>query len=289
LVAKVKAWACELPAKLGVPLARWSIGELTRRLCQSGLLSKVSASTLWRWLHEDAIRPWFHRCWIFPRDPDFAFKAGRILDLYERRWQGQRLRSNEYVISADEKTSIQARQRIHLTSAPAPGQVMKVEHEYERGGSVAYIAAWDVHQARVFGRCEQTTGIAAFDRLVDQLMGQLPYRRACRVFWIVDNGSSHRGQRSVERLRRRYPNLQLIHGPVHASWLNQIEIYFSIIQRKVLTPNDYSSTAAVVDALLRFERHYERYARPFSWKFTRHDLANVLRQLPHATELPIAA
>lgn len=263
--------------------------ELTHRLRQSGLVAQVSCSTLWRWLHEDAIRPWFHRCWIFPRDPDFAAKAGRILDLYERRWEGRRLHANEFVISADEKTSIQARQRIHPTVATAPRQVMKVEHEYERRGAVAYIAAWDIHRAKVFGRCEDGSGIAAFDRLVDQVMTQPPYRQARRVFWVVDNGSSHRGERSIQRLQQRYRNLQLIHGPVHASWLNQIEVYFSILQRKVLTPNDYPSAAAVGDALHRFERHYESYAQPFQWKFTRTDLNRLLRKLHGADPISAAA
>lgn len=285
----MKAWACELPKTLGAPLSRWSIFELTHRLCQSGLVAQVSCSTLWRWLHEDAIRPWFQRCWIFPRDPDFAAKAARILDLYAHRWQGQPLRKDEFVICADEKTSIQARERIHPTVAAAPGQAMKVEHEYERRGAVAYIAAWDVHRAKVFGRCEDVSGIAAFDSLVDQVMTQPPYRRARRVFWVVDNGSSHRGERSIQRLQQRYPNLRLIHGPVHASWLNQIEVYFSIIQRKVLTPNDYPSAAAVADALHRFERHYENYAQPFQWKFTRTDLNRLLRKLHSADPISAAA
>ena len=116
---------------------------------------------------------------------------------------------------------------------------MRVEHEYERGGALAYIAAWDVHRAKIFGRCEPTTGIAPFGRLVDEVMSQPPYCSARRVFWIVDNGSSHRGQPAVARLQERWPGHVLVHTPVHASWLNQIEIYFSIIQRKVLTPNDF--------------------------------------------------
>jgi DDE superfamily endonuclease len=113
---------------------------------------------------------------------------------------------------------------------------MRVEHEYERGGALAYLAAWDVHQARLFGHCEPSTGIQPFGRLVEQVMTSEPYASARRVFWIVDNGSSHRGQASVDRLLGAWPNLRLVHLPVHASWLNQIEIYFSIVQRKVLTP-----------------------------------------------------
>ena len=279
VVVTVKALACELPTGAPGPLARWSVSELAAATQRSGLVASISGSTIWRWLHEDAIRPWFHRSWIFPRDPAFATKAGRLLDLYERVWDDQPLTADDFVISADEKTSIQARRRCHPTQPPRPGAVMKVEHEYDRAGAWAYLAALDVHQARLFGRCEPTTGIAPFDRLVEQVMTVPPYRDARRVFWIVDNGSSHRGARAVDRLQQRYPNVVLVHGPIHASWLNQIEIYFSIVQRKALTPNDFTALADVEHRLLAFQRHYERLARPFKWTFTRRDLARLLAKL----------
>src|ERR1700684_3596024 len=107
LVVQVKAWACELPATHGLPLSRWSTTDLAREALQSGLVASISGSTLWRWLHQDAIRPWYHRSWIFPRDPDFAEKAGRLLDLYSRQGEDKPLKADEFVISADEKTSIQ--------------------------------------------------------------------------------------------------------------------------------------------------------------------------------------
>jgi hypothetical protein len=279
LVVQVKALACELPAQHDAPLSRWSVGELTRHVCEQGLVAQLSQTTVWRWLHQDAIRPWQHRCWIFPRDPDFAHKAGRILDLYQREWEGKPLKDDEFVISADEKTSVQARRRTHPTLPPRRKCAMKIEHEYERLGAWSYLAAMDVHAPKLFGRCEATSGIAPFDRLVDQAMKQEPYGSARRVFWIMDNGSSHRGQRSVERLQNRYPNIRAIHGPVHASWLNQIEIYFSIIQRKVLTPNDFNSLEMLAERLHRFERHYEAVAKPFEWKFTRDDLNKLVHRL----------
>jgi hypothetical protein len=173
LVVQIKAWACELPASHNVPLSRWSTIDLAREACHSGLVASISGSTLWRWLHEDAIRPWYHRSWIFPRDPDFGEKAGRLLDLYARGWQGKRLK-DEFVISADEKSSIQARRRKHPTQPGRAGQAMRVEHEYKRCGAWVYIAALDVHHARVFGRCESKNGIAPFDRLVEQVMTRLP-------------------------------------------------------------------------------------------------------------------
>ena len=137
----------------------------------------------------------------------------------------------------------------------------------------------DVRRAKLFDRCEPKGGIEPFDRLVDQVMTQQPYASARRVFWIVDNGSSHRGQRSIERLEGRYPNLTLVHLPVHASWLNQIEIYFSIVQRKLLQPNDFSDLTAAEERLLAFGRHYEQVAQPFEWKFTRDDLDRLLERL----------
>lgn len=253
-----------------------SIADITREACRSGIVASVSDKTVWRWLNEDAIRPWQHRCWIFPRDPNFAAKAGRVLDLYARQWEGRSLRNDEFVISADEKTSIQARARIHPTLAPRPGIPTLVEHEYKRCGAWAYIAALDVHRAKVFGTCERTTGIEPFDRLVDRVMAQPPYRNARRVFWIVDNGSSHRGDRAVRRLQEKYRRIVLVQGPVHASWLNQIEIYFSIVERKALTPNDFPSLEALAERLFNFERYYESIATPFEWKFTRDDLRALL-------------
>jgi len=276
---QVKALACELPWQQGVPLARFSSFEIAAEVVRRGIVADISGSTVWRWLHEDAIKPWQYRSWIFPRDPQFEQKAGRVLDLYQGMWDGVPLGADEYVLSADEKTSIQARIRRHESLPPTPGKSMWVEHEYKRGGALSYLAAWDVQRAKVFGRCERTSGIAAFDRLVDEVMSQEPYCSAKRVFWIVDNGSSHRGERSLTRLQQRWPNVVVVHLPVHASWLNQIEIYFSIVQRKVLTPNDFNSLEAVAERLYQFQKRYEQIAKPFEWKFTREDLRRMLGKL----------
>jgi DDE superfamily endonuclease len=255
---------------------------------ERGLVAQISGATLWRWLDRDAIRPWRYRSWIFPRDPKFAEKAGRVLDLYEGRWQQKPLGPKDFVLS-DEKTSIQARLRCHPSVPPGPHRPMLVEHEYERGEALAYIAAWDVHRAKIFGRCESTTGIDPFGRLVEEIMSQEPYRSARRVFWVVDNGSSHRGLAAAKRLHDRWPTIVLVHTPVHASWLNQIEIYFSIIQRKVLTPNDFTSLTEVEQRLLQFQTHYEQIARPFQWTFRRRDLAKLLTRLETAEKMQLAA
>ena len=282
VVVEVKAIACELPATLGVPLSRLHVPDIRTAVVARGLVAQISDTTIWRWLSEDAIKPWQHRSWIFPRDPDFEQKAGVVLDLYHRTFQGRPLGPNEFVLSADEKTSIQARCRCHPTLPPAKARTMRVEHEYERGGALQYLAAWDCHHAKLFGRCEPKTGVSPFGRLVAQVMNTHPYRSAKRVFWIVDNGSSHRGQRSINRLQGQYPNLRLVHLPLHASWLNQVEIFFSILQRKVLTPNDFTELADVEHRVLAFQKRYQQTAAPFQWKFTRDDLADLMKKLHKA-------
>lgn len=279
IVMEVKALACQLPCKRGLPLSRFSNAEIAREAVATGIVASISGATIWRWLSADAIKPWQFRSWIFPRDPDFAQKASRVLDLYQGFWNGKRLRPNDYIISADEKTSIQARNRNDLHSASSPGRCQRIEFEYQRAGALAYIAAWDVRRAKVFGLCAKSTGIEVYHQLVDLVMQQEPYRSANRVFWVTDNGSSHRGQTSVDRLAQWYPNAIQVHTPVHASWLNQIEIYFSVIQRKVLTPNDFPDLKTVEQHLLDFQSRYEQIAKPFKWKFTKNDLNRVLSKL----------
>jgi hypothetical protein len=242
-------------------------------------VTDASATKVWRWLHDRSLKPWQQRSWIFPRDPDFQPKAGRVLDLYARRFQGRRLHPGEYVVCADEKSQLQALARRHATVPAAPGRPALVEFEYKRGGTLAYMAAWDVHHARLFGRCEPKTGIEPFGRLVEQVMSTEPYASAKTVFWIVDNGSSHAGRASIERLEATWQNLRLIHLPIHASWLNQIELYFSIVQRKALSPNSFDSLDELADRLLRFGEHYRQIARPFDWTFTRADLERVLAKI----------
>ena len=254
--------ACELPARLGLPLSRFSRAELRRHALAMGIVAQISGVTIWRWLREDAIRPWTRRSWIFPKDPDFASKAGRVLDLYHRHWQGKALGPRDFVISADEKTQIQIRSRHHPITPPAPHRPIRVESEYKRHGTCAYLAAWDVHGARLFGEMVDRISIAAFDALVAQVMAQPPYCSARRVFWVVDNGTIHRGRRAVARLQARWPNLVLVHLPIHASWLNQIEIYFSILQRKALTPDDFSTLDAAAQRILGFQDHYQQSRNP---------------------------
>ncbi len=279
VVAGVKALACEPPEESGVPLSRWSSMELASHAVTEGLVDAISSSTVRRWLHADAIKPWRYRSWIFPRDPDFATKAARVLDLYARVFDGVPLGPDDYVISADEKSQLQALARCHPGRPSGPGHIGQVEFEYKRGGTLAYMGAYDVHQARLFGSVAEKTGIVPFMDLVERVMTLEPYASARRIYWVVDNGSSHNGQRSIDRMAAAWPNARLVHLPVHASWLNQIEIVFSVIQRKVIKPADFADLAALADRLERFEDRYNRTARPFDWHFTSRDLTVMLERL----------
>ncbi len=214
-----------------------------------------------------------------------------MLDLYERRWEGQRLHPGDYVISADEKSQLQALLGRHDPVAPAPGRPGLTEFEYQRHGTLAYLAALDVHgpQRGLFGRCEHKTGIEPFDRLVEQTMTTEPYASAQRVFWIVDNGSSHAGQRSIDRLQGAWPNLILVHLPVHASWLNQIEIYFSILARKALKPCHFTDLDHLAQRITAFQADWQQTAKPIDWRYTRRDLNDLLDRLNQRDQLPRAA
>ncbi len=200
--AAVVALACQLPAATGVPLARWSGPELAAEITKAGLASPISPSSVLRILAEHPIKPWQYQSWIFPRDPDFAAKATVILDLYQGYYQGKRLRPGDRIISVDAKPSIQARGRCHPTSPPARGRPVRVEHEYHRQGALALLAALDVHTGKVFASAPATTGITPFMDLMGQVMSAGPYASAPRVFVIVDNGSDHRGQAAISRLRQ---------------------------------------------------------------------------------------
>jgi transposase len=278
--AAVVALACQLPAATGVPLSRWTGPELAAELTAQGLVSKpMAVSSVLRILAENPVKPWQYQSWIYPRDPDFAAKATVVLDLYQGFYGGEPLGPGDRILSFDAKPSIQARGRIHATLPAAPGRPARVEHEYVRHGALALLAGLDVHTGTVFASTPQTTGIVPFMDLAGQVMARPEYKNAPRVFVIVDNGSDHRGQAAASRLAAAHPNAIMIHTPVHASWLNQIEIFFSIIQKKVVSPNDFASLDQLSETLLAFVDRYNRTAKPFNWKFTAADLADLLRRI----------
>jgi transposase len=277
--AAAVALACQLPGETGVPLSRWTGPELARELAARGLAGLMSRSSLLRILAENPVKPWQYQSWIFPRAPDFEAKANVILDLYQGFYGGEPLRPGDRIVSVDAKPSIQARGRIHATLPAVPGKPVRVEHEYVRHGALALLACLDVHTGKVSASTPKTTGIDPFMQLVARVMARPEYKNAPRVFVIVDNGSDHRGKKAIGRLRKAHPNAIMIHTPVHASWLNQVEIFFSVIQKKVVSPNDFPSLEKLSETLLAFVDRYNQTARPFNWKYTAADLKNLLRRI----------
>ena len=275
---QVIAIVCETLHEHKLPLSRFSIADLHKIVVKEEGLAGLSHGSLARILDQNVLKPWRYSYWLFPRDPDFVRKACVILDLYAGFWEGQRLGPNEYVLSADEKT-IQVLARCHPGLPAIPGHEQLVEFEYERLGTVAYHAAWDVFRGQIFGRVAPNTCIATFNQLVDLVMIQEPYRSSARTFWIVDGGCAHHPNTFPARLQGMYPNAVAVSLPTHSSWLNQIEIYFSIVQRKVLTPMDVANEETLTNRLLGFQDYYQETAKPFNWKFTAADLKKRLDAL----------
>lgn len=260
-----------------LPLSRFSISDLRDELEPLGV--NMSYSTLWRLLAEDAIRPWLQEQWLFPRDPRLLEKATPVVELYHRRWEGQLLGPRDYVLCGDEMTGLQAKSRLHPTLPSGPKRRGRYEFEYERHGTLCYLGFFDVFSGRVYGETSAKTGIEPFEAALGRCLAQPRYQQAERLFLILDNGSSHHPSTSPARLRAQVPNLTTVHLPVHSSWLNQIEIYFSIVQRKALTPRDFPSLAALEQRLKWFEWHYNRYAQPFQWNFNQEKLEKFIERL----------
>jgi hypothetical protein len=276
--AHTVALVCEILHKKDKPLSRFSTTDLHQLVIREEGLADLSYGSFARILAQHALKPWRFRYWLFPRDPDFLAKASVILDLYGGFWDGQPLGPHDYVLSADEK-SIQVLKRLHPSLPPIPDYEQRVESDYERKGTLAYHAAWDVFRGRIFGRVAPNTCIATFNELVHLVMEQAPYQQADRVFWVVDGGCAHHRSTFPARLQGLYPNAVAVHLPVHSSWLNQIELYFSIVQRKVLTPMDVADRATLSQRLLDFQDYYQERAKPFNWKFTAADLKKRLDTL----------
>lgn len=260
-------------------MSRYSLGDLVLIMQREKIVSSISRSTLCRWYKQDALKPWRYRHWLFPRDPYFLVKATVVLNLYHRLWQGEPLGPDDYVLSADEKCGLQILARCHPTRPPQPGLAGQVEVEYERLGTLTYQAALDIFSGQVIGQIADKNCILTFNQLVERVMSQPPYNTARRVFWIVDNGSAHHPATFPDRLPGLHEHAIAVHLPPHASWLNQIELYFSILQRKALTPRDFSTRDEMADRILAFQDRFSAQAKPFNWRFSADDLRRRMQLL----------
>ncbi len=278
VVAQVKAIACEIPAERGLPLSRFSVSDIHEVIQTEELRPLPSRTTVWRILSKDGLRPWTYRTWIHKRDPHFLEKAGPILDLYEGRWEGKPLGPKDAVVCADEKTGIQMLLRQVPTRPPGPGEAGKVEFEYARKGTICFVGALDVRSGKVFGTFPERNNAESFRQFVREVMAQEPFARASRVFWVTDNGSAHHPKTFGPWLRTEFPKAQALHTPVHASWVDQEEIFLSVLTRKALTPRDFHSKKEGRERIRGFLARWNRKPRPFRWRYTCKDLAEDLQR-----------
>lgn len=282
--AAAKAIACERPrGGAHQALSRLSVTDVVRRLDERRV--GMSYSTVWRLLHRDAIRPWFHRQWLFPTDPRLLEKATPVLDLYHGSWQGEPLDADDVVLCGDEMPGIPLRTHLHTPLRTAPGRDARREFEWQRHGSACYLALLNVRTGRAYGSVQPSSGIQPFEELLARCLRLPEHRDAKRIFLIVDNGSSHRPETSPARLQALDSRLIAVHLPKHSSWLNQIELYFSIVKRKALTPLDFPSKADLSWRLALFEGYYNAVAAPFRWRYRREDLAAYVKKLAKHEEL----
>jgi hypothetical protein len=288
----VKALACERPVnEKRRALSRISVFDVCLEAWALG--NTMSYTTIWRRLHEDALRPWLFQQWLFPRDPRLLEKATPVLELYHGHWQGVPLGPRDLVLSADEMTGLQALSRIHPSAPPAPptraplagrekrrpDRRARVEFEYERHGTLCYQAFLDVFSGRIYGETQASNGIETFEQSLWNCLAQPHYQEIERVFLIVDNGSAHHPSTTPERIRAQDPRVTTVHLPTHSSWLNQIELYFSILHRKALTPADFPSVDALRERIFCFQVLYNQRAEPFRWQYTRAHLEAYIERL----------
>jgi hypothetical protein len=283
--AHVTASACSLPQTTALPLARWSRAELARRVAASCPYAAVSPSTVGRWLRAEKIRPWRYRLWQHIHEPvSFLARARPVLQLYAQA--SKLLRDGTWLVCVDEKTSIQARE---AEQAPRPAirrQYARQSPRYSRRGARHLFAGLSVGDGQVVGACRTRKRFGEFQSFITEVLVPEAKRRGVqRVSLILDNGPTH-APKQLERWLQQQAveqgwsvTFQVYWLPTNASWLDQIEIWFSLLQRKLLQPNHFPSTTALERAIATFISYYNQTAKPIKWTYTVEKLEHKLGSL----------
>lgn len=254
--------ACELPDDQRRSLSLWSCSELARALREDGVVECISPQTVHRTLACHKLKPWRVHHWLsssVPRDAAFRAQVQNICDLYTRP-----LSPSERVLSLDEKTSLQPRTRTHATRPPKPGLVpARLEHEYERKGALNLFAAFDTRTGEVTAILRERKRQAEFIELLEHIDTTTP-AAVTAIHLISDNVSIHRGKQ-VQAWLSAHPRFRMHHTPVHCSWMNQVEQWFSILQRKRLVAPNFADLADLEAKILEFVDHWNAAAHPFEW------------------------
>jgi transposase len=253
--------ACEQPDKVGRSLSHWDCAELARQLERDGVVASISPQTVQRILANHKLKPWRKHLWLspkVPRDAQFVAQVQEIVELYTRP-----LAAQEMVLCADEKTSLQPRTRLAPTLPAQPGLPVRVEHEYERKGALNLFAAFDTRTGKVYGQCHERKRQVEFIQFLEHVDREVPVQ-VTLIHVVLDNLRVHKGKQ-VQAWLAKHPRFQFHFPPVHCSWMNQVEQWFSILQRKRLAIADFASKAELKEKLEAFIREYNEHAHPFNW------------------------
>ena len=267
--------ACELPDKRGISLSQWDCRTLANQLVTEQLVESISSQTVQRILANHKLKPWRQHMWIgkkYPRDAQFYRQVTNIIDLYTRP-----VACDEIILSYDEKTSLQPRPRLYPTKAALPGPIpVRVEHEYRRCGALQLFAAIDTRSGKIYGQCcdrkRQQEFISFLEHLDQQIAPAIK-----TIHMIGDNLRVHTGKK-VQQWLQAHPRFQFHFTPVHCSWMNQIEQWFSILQRKRLRIADFASKDELRDKLTQFIHQWNEHAHPFNW--TSKSVAKIMADAP---------
>jgi transposase len=275
--------ACEHPDHLGCSLSQWDCAELARKLQADGIVSSISPATVRRVLQAHQLKPWRSHLWLSPKVPrnqQFVEQIRTVADLYTRP-----LTEEEMVLSLDEKTNLQPRSRLAPTLPSRPGQPLRLEHEYKRAGALHLFAAFDTRTGKVYARTELRKRQVEFITFLSQLEQELPVTKI-RIYLVMDNLKVHKGK-LVQIWLEEHPRFQCHFTPVHCSWMNQIEQWFSILQRKRLSISDFSSREQLADRLMTFVHEWNAHAHPFHWSTK--SIAKVMAKCDvQAVHIPVA-
>jgi hypothetical protein len=276
--------ACELPDTAGRSLSLWTCAELARALVRDGLVKSISAQSVQRILLSKKLKPWRVHYWLGPKAPrDEAFRATvvNLCDLYTRP-----LAPHERVLCLDEMTSMQPRTRPLATRPAQPGLPVLLEHEYARKGATALLAAFDTRTGEVMGICRQRKRQAEFIELLE-LIGRTTNPSVTLIHLVCDNLSVHHGK-LVRAWLDKHPRFRMHFTPVHCSWLNQIEQWFSILRRKRLRAPNFADLADLTSKIIDFITEWNELAHPFAW--SPKSFEKILRKVDDAlTAVRVAA
>jgi transposase len=253
--------ACERPDKVGRSLSHWDCAELARQLEKNAVADSISPQTVQRILANHKLKPWRKHLWLsskVPRDADFVRRVKNICRLYTRK-----LAAHEMVLCLDEKTSLQPRTRLSPTLPAKPGLPVRVEHEYERKGALNLFAAFDTRTGKVYARTAERKRQVEFIAFLEQLDREVP-QSITTLHLVMDNLRMHTGKQ-VQAWLVEHPRFKFHHPPVHCSWMNQVEQWFSILQRKRFAIADFADKAALAERLQAFVREWNEHAHPFKW------------------------